>query len=114
MPERRATRQEVGTRVRLPAAIDEPFDVYRNGVPQADGEDFTREGRILEFRQPLRKEGRLGVWRWLVGAFGVGTYRDNDVVDVRYERNGNPMVAHDLPLDEPSRTGRARTRGDHT
>jgi hypothetical protein len=113
MSERRPAKPEVGTRVRLPEGVDEPFDVYRNGVPQGEGEDFTREGRILEFAQPLRKEGPLGFWRWLVGAFGVGTYRANDVVDVRYEVNGNPMVAHDLPLVEPSRASRPRTRGDH-
>jgi len=113
MSERRPAKPEVGTRVRLPAGVDEPFDVYRNGVLQREGEDFTREGRILEFAQPLRREGPLGFWRWLVGAFGVGTYRDNDVVDVRYELNGSPMVAHDLALDELSRPSRPRTRGDH-
>ena len=102
MSEHGPTRQPVGTRVRLPAGVDEPFDVYRNGVPQAEWEDFTREGRILEFREPLRKEGRLGFWRWLMGAFGVGTYRDNDVVDVRYELDGSLTVAHDLPLEDPS------------
>jgi hypothetical protein len=113
MLKRQAATQEVGTRVRLPAAVEEPFDVYRNGVQQAEGEDFVREGRVLEFRKPLLNEGRLGLWRWLAGAFGIGTYRENDVVDVRYERDGKPMVAHDLPTHEPSRIARTRTRGDH-
>ena len=102
MQERHSLTQEVGTRVRLPAGVDEPFDVYRNGVLQLEDEDFTCEGRVLEFREPLRKEGRLGVWRWLIGAFGVGTYRANDVVDVRYELEGDPRLAHDLPLDLPA------------
>jgi hypothetical protein len=88
--------------VRLPARIEEPFDVYRNGVRQVEGDDYTHEGSFLEFGKPLRKEGPLGVWRWLVGAFGVGTYRDNDIVDVRYELDGYPHVAHDLPLSDPS------------
>jgi hypothetical protein len=76
--------------------------VYRNGVRQVEGDDYTREGPLLEFRKPLCKEGRLGVWRWLIGAFGVGTYRDNDIVDVRYELDGSPHVAHDLPLSDSS------------
>jgi hypothetical protein len=32
-------------------------------------------------------------WRWLVGAFGIGTYRQDDSVDVRYERDGRGRVA---------------------
>jgi hypothetical protein len=90
------------TRVRLPAGIDEPFEVYRNGVRQTEDHDFERHGTDLVFTQPLRKEGRLGLWRWLAGAFGIGTYRDNDVIDVRYEVDGRPQVAHDLPFGAPS------------
>ena len=40
-------------------------------------------------------------WRWLVGAFGVGTYKRNDQVDVRYELNGRPLVAHALDIEAP-------------
>jgi hypothetical protein len=75
--------------------------VYRNGVLQVEDDDYTHEGSILEFRTPVHKEGRLGFWRWMVGAFGVGTYRDHDIVDVRYELDGHPHVAHDLPLSDP-------------
>jgi hypothetical protein len=87
------------TRVRLPPGVDEPFEVYRNGVRQSEDEDFEQDGALLVFSTPLHKEGRLGFWRWLGGAFGIGTYRDNDVVDVRYELDGRPQVAHDLPFD---------------
>jgi hypothetical protein len=84
------------TRVTLPAACRPPFEVYLNGVPQAEGRDYRRRGRDLLFDRELRKEGRLGIWRWVIGAFGVGTYRQNDVIDVRYEIEGRPTVAHDV------------------
>jgi hypothetical protein len=98
-----APRESItATRVRLPAGVDEPFEVYRNGVRQAEDEDFERDGEVLVFRTTPNKEGRLGFWRWLAGAFGIGTYRDNDVIDVRYELDGRPRMAHDLPFDAPS------------
>ena len=90
------------TRVRVPASVHEPFEVYRNGVRQTEYEDFEQQGTTLVFTTPLDKEGRLGVWRWLAGAFGLCTYRDNDIIDVRYEADGRPRVAHDLPFDAPS------------
>jgi hypothetical protein len=86
------------TRVRLPAGCQPPFEVYLNGVPQQEGRDFRRRGGEVVFDRELRKEGKLGFGRWLMGAFGVGTYRQNDVVDVRYERDGVMTVGHDLPF----------------
>ncbi len=78
-----------------------PFDVYVNGVRQAMGEDYEiREGELL-FDRPLVKEGRVAWWRWLVGAFGVGTYKRDDQVDVRYEVDGRPLVAHALDIEPP-------------
>jgi hypothetical protein len=56
---------------------------------------------VLLFDRPLAKEGRLGLWRWFLGAWGIGTYRKNDTIDVRYETGGRPMVAHDLPFEPP-------------
>jgi hypothetical protein len=89
-----------GTRVRLPAAVTRPFEVYVNGVPQVEGQDFRVEGRTLVFDRELRSEGRLGFWRWLSMWVGVaGTYRQNDSVDVIYERNGKRVVATKLPLE---------------
>ena len=38
-------------------------------------------------------------WRWVVGAFGVGTYRRNDSVDVGYEVDGRPMLAEGLDIE---------------
>jgi hypothetical protein len=95
------------TRVRLPGDLTRPFEVYVNGVPQEEGRDFRVEGRTLVFDRALRTEGRLGFWRWLSMWVGIaGTYRQNDSVDVVYERSGRRVVATKLPL-EPlgTRTG---------
>jgi hypothetical protein len=89
-----------GTRVRLPADVVRPFDVFVNGVEQREGADFRIEGRTLVFDRVLKTEGKLGFWRWLSLWVGVaGTYRQNDSVDVAYQRNGKPVVATRLPLE---------------
>jgi hypothetical protein len=89
-----------GTRVRLPADVVRPFEVFVNGVAQSEGEDFRIEGRTLVFERELKTEGSLGFWRWLSLWIGVaGTYRQNDSVDVAYQRNGKPVVATKLPLE---------------
>jgi hypothetical protein len=76
-----------------------PFHVFLNGVPQEEGRDFRVEGRALVFERPLAEEGRLGFWRWLSLLLGVaGTYRQNDSVDVVYERAGRRVVANNLPI----------------
>ena len=87
------------TRVQLPMAVGERFEVYINGVAQQPGRDFRREGGDLVFDRPLAREGRLGFWRWLSLFLGVaGTYRQNDSVDVIYEVDGRRVVAAGLPL----------------
>jgi hypothetical protein len=89
-----------GTRVRLPADVVRPFDVYVNGIAQEEGVDYGVEGRTLVFERVLKTEGKLGFWRWLSLWVGVaGTYRQNDSVDVTYTRNGQPVVATRLPLE---------------
>ena len=76
-----------------------PFEVYVNGVPQAEGSDFRVEDRALVFSRELRQEGRLGFWRWASIVLGVaGTYRQNDVVDVVYQSRGRRAVASGLRL----------------
>jgi hypothetical protein len=88
------------TRVRLPADLTRPFEVYVNGVQQEEGSDFEVEGRTLVFDRELRTEGKLGPWRWLSMWVGVaGTYRQNDSVDVVYQRGGRRVVATKLPLE---------------
>jgi hypothetical protein len=87
------------TRVDLPPEVTEPFEVYVNGVPQSEGRDFERRQRTLVFTRPLAREGRLGPVRWLSMLLGIaGTYRQNDSVDVVYERGGRRVVATGLAL----------------
>ena len=87
------------TRVQLPQAVGERFEVFVNGVAQQPGRDFRREGKDLVFERRLAREGRLGFWRWTSLFLGVaGTYRQNDSVDVVYEHGGRRIVAAALPL----------------
>jgi hypothetical protein len=87
------------SRVRLPAGVREPFTVYVNGVRQELGRDYqVREGRLV-FSRELVKAQRLGFWRWLRGAFGIGTYGRDDQVDVAWELEGRPHVSHALDID---------------
>ena len=86
--------------MRLPQAVVRPFEVYVNGVPQEEGADFSVEGRTLVFERELKTEGRLGFWRWTSILVGIaGTYRQNDSVDVVYQRGGRRAVATKLPLE---------------
>jgi hypothetical protein len=88
--------------VPLPPGIRAPFDVYVNGVHQVEGSDYEIVDRSLVFERVLRKEGKLGFWRWFLGAWGVGTYRQNDSVDIRYERDGRPALIDGLDIAEPA------------
>ncbi len=91
--------------VKLPSHVpSDGIEVFVNGVPQRPGSDYAVRGRELVFERELRKEGRLGLWRWFLGAWGIGTYRQNDSVDVRFEAGGRPQLAEGLPI-EPPRTG---------
>ena len=65
----------------------------------APGERLQRARRLLVFERDLRKD-KISGWRWLLGAWGVGTYRQNDSVDVRYEApDGSPRVAEGLEIE---------------
>jgi len=88
--------------VPLPSSVQEPFEVFVNGVLQAPGRDYEVRGRELRFDKPLAKEGRLGTIRWLSIFLGIaGTYRKNDSVDVVYESGGQRRVASALPIIPP-------------
>jgi len=85
--------------VRLPPNVQPPFEVYVSGVPQAEGADYEIDGRTLVFAgRELRKDEVSG-WRWLLGSMGIGTYRQDDSVDVRYTLDGRPQVAHGLDVE---------------
>lgn len=87
------------SRVRLPPGVREPYVVYVNGVRQEPGRDYRVAGGELVFHRELAKEGRLGLWRWFLGAWGIGTYRRNDQVDVAWDVDGRPRVAHALDIE---------------
>jgi hypothetical protein len=88
-----------GTKVELPPGVEGSFEVYVNGVPQRAGSDYERRGDTLVFPQRLAREGQLGFWRWLSLFLGIaGTYRQNDSVDVVYDRGGRRVVATGLRL----------------
>jgi hypothetical protein len=85
--------------VDLPRDVAGAIEVYVNGVRQEEGRDFARRDDSLVFDRQLAREGRLGFWRWLSIVLGIaGTYRQNDSVDVVYDRGGRRVVAPGLPL----------------
>jgi hypothetical protein len=87
------------SRAKLPRDVRAPYEVYLNGVPQSLGKDFNVSEGALVFQKELRKD-KINGWRWLLGAWGVGTYRQNDSVDVRYEApDGSPRVAEGLEIE---------------
>jgi hypothetical protein len=85
--------------VRLPGQVRAPYEVYLNGVRQRPGVDYhAREGTLV-FERELRKD-RISKRRWLLGAWGVGTYRQDDSVDVRFNApDGSPRVAEGLEIE---------------
>ena len=89
------------SRVNLPIQVRPPFEVYVNGVVQREGVDFEYRDGALLFDRSLGKEGKLGFWRWFIGAFGIGTYRRNDQVDVAWDSSAGPRVAHALDITPP-------------
>ncbi|HWK27875.1 MAG TPA: hypothetical protein VNS09_15025 [Solirubrobacter sp.] len=95
------------SRVPLPPGVSEPFTVYVNGVRQELGPDYRVAGGALVFERELVQEGKLGFWRWFLGAWGIGTYKRNDQVDVAWERDGQPQVAHALAIEPTHRAASA-------
>ena len=84
--------------VRIPPQVKPPFQVYLSGVPQRAGVDYHVEGDKLVFDRELRKD-RVSGWRWFLGAWGIGNYRQDDSVDIRYELGGRTMVAERLDIE---------------
>jgi len=85
--------------VTLPEDVGLGYEVYLNGVRQREGSDYVVKGRALIWDKELRKD-KVSGWRWLLGAWGVGTYRQNDSVDIRYEApDGSPRVAEGLEIE---------------
>jgi hypothetical protein len=68
-----------------------------NGVPQELGSDYRVQAGELLFERELVQQ-KLGLRAWLLGFWGIGTYKRNDEIDVRYEVDGRPMVAQGLEV----------------
>ena len=100
MSEATSQQSSQRTRVRLPPDVVRPFEVFVNGVLQREGPDYVvRDGNLL-FERPMKEEGKLGLIRWASITLGIaGSYRQNDSVDVAYERDGKKVVAAKLPLE---------------
>lgn len=96
------------TRIPLPEFVEPPVEVFLNGVPLESGTDFELRSGELVVSKVLVKEGKLGFWRWFLGAWGIGTYRRNDVVDVRYRRDGATKVLHDVGFEGTAPDGQER------
>jgi hypothetical protein len=84
---------------RLPPQVQPPFEVYVSGVPQAEGVDYVVDGRDLVFENRVLRKDEVSGWRWLLGSIGIGTYRQDDSVDVRYTLDGRPKVAEGLAVE---------------
>ena len=82
-----------GPSLRLPAS-------FVNGVPQREGTDYIVRDGWLVFERPMKEEGKLGLMRWASITLGIaGSYRQNDSVDVAYERDGRKVVAAKIPVE---------------
>ena len=68
-----------------------------NGVPQELGSDYRVQAGELLFERELVQQ-KLGLRAWLLGFWGIGTYKRNDEIDIRYEVHGQPMVAQGLEV----------------
>jgi hypothetical protein len=88
-------------RVKLPPGVRSPFEVYVNGVKQELGPDYRISAGELLFERELVAQ-KLGFWAWFVGFWGIGVYKRNDEIDIRYERDGQPMVARVREIIPPS------------
>jgi hypothetical protein len=87
-------------RVKLPPGVREPFEVYINGVKQELGADYRVARGELLFSREL-KRSKIGAGRWFLGIWGIGTYKQNDEIDIRYELDGRTMLAHALDVIPP-------------
>ncbi len=94
------------SKVDFPADADpnaaESIEIYLNGIKQDAGEDFevSADDRTIYFFKPIRKEEKLGWWRWFWLFIGVaGSYKQNDSVDVVCHTQGQMKHHVNLPID---------------
>lgn len=106
------------SKVELPAGATGPFEVYVNSVTQVDGTDFEIEDGVIYFFRPIRKEAKLGFFRWLILFIGIaGSYKQNDSVDVGCTLGGVRQHLVNLPivvLVEPTEEERGMLHGSYS
>jgi hypothetical protein len=112
------------SKVDFPADADpdtaEAVEVYLNGIRQVRGEDFELDAtdRTLYFFKPIRKEEKLGGWRWFWLFIGVaGSYKQNDSVDVVCDSGGQRKHHVNLPIDvlvEPTEEQKGMLKGSYS
>ncbi|MFT4048308.1 MAG: hypothetical protein QM648_00540 [Solirubrobacterales bacterium] len=104
--------------VTLPSGTSGPYEVYVNSVTQKEGEDFEIEGDVIYFFRPIRKEAKLGFFRWLVLFIGIaGSYKQNDSVDVGCVIEGHRDHLVNLPIEvliEPTEEERGMLVGSYS
>lgn len=93
-----------GSRVPLPRAVQPPFEVFVNGVPQVEGRDYRVAGDQLRFGRELVPD-RVGFWRWALMFFNIAGAYGGQTVDVRYSAGGRDAVATGLEILPPARPG---------
>lgn len=81
----------------LPAGIQEPFEVFVNGVPQQPGADYRHVQGALVFPRALAPEPEMSRLKWALGILGIaGSYGKHDTLDVVYHHDGRRLVATGL------------------
>ncbi len=89
---------EAGRRVRLPAGAERPIAVFINGAEQAEGSDYTLNGREILFSRALVKEQLSGA-RWLAMLLGLfGSYGKHETVDLHFRLNGETKVISEAQI----------------
>jgi hypothetical protein len=93
-----------GSRVRAPDGMSRPFQVFVNGVEQAEGADFAVAGEWIVFAReliPPRREDARSVFR----GFFWGRYKTEHTVDVACQVGGRAHVFSALPIEPPAPVG---------
>lgn len=91
----------MGSRVRLPNGVSRPFQVYVNGVEQAEDSDYAVDGLWIVFAReliPPLPESARSVFR----GFFFGRYRTEHVVDLACHVGGRAQVFSGLPIEPPA------------
>jgi len=79
--------------------VERPFQIYVNGVPQVEGEDYDLVGSTIIFERQFARESKLGWWRSALLFRGIaGTYRQQISIHVAFKVNGRNAVSSLKPL----------------